>query len=173
VKDLPLALLLLAACAGKSRPPDTCSAPLPPKGSPLQSDLEPLVFYLGDWSCVGHDPKFGDWKADVHARSIAEGHLVSVSMIGPEANLTAEIKGRNQQSGQWFHVWVDRDGARGSFTAEHWDGDSLTSIDDVDPRHRTIFTKLSDTKYTHRDERDVGSGWELQWEKTCEKHPGS
>jgi hypothetical protein len=32
-----------------------------------------------------------------------------------------------------------------------------------------VFTKLSDTRYSHRDEVDEGAGWRGVWEKVCDK----
>lgn len=167
-------LLLLAACAAKpAAAPAVSAQSVAAPSVPLVGELARLQFYVGDWACTGQQNGGIPWQAEVHVRSDAGGHLLAVHMVGPGDNLTSEIKGRNDQTGAWFHLWADHTGAWGSATAQFWDGDSLTSIDDVSPKHRTIFTKLSDTKYTHRDEQDMGAGWELDWEKTCEKISGS
>ncbi len=152
----------------------SCAARAPaggPTAPPLVGEMARLQFYVGDWACTGHQPgdPSADWTALVHVRPETGGSSVAVQMVGPGDNLSAELKGRDAATGAWFHVWTTRDGAHGSLTSPGWDGDALVSIDDADAHHRTIFTRVSDTRYTHRDEVDAGAGWQVQWEKTCAK----
>lgn len=158
-----VALALTASCAGRAAAPTTPA---------LAPALQPLAFYVGDWSCQGRvfatdaAPE-STWTAAVHVRPDAGGGVLSVHMVGPGANRTAELKGVDPELGTWFHVWTSGDGGWGSLSGG-WTGDALIAIDDRDVAHRTVFTKLSADQYSHRDEREDPTGaWKPVWEKVC------
>lgn len=156
------ALVLAASCAGHAAGSAT---------PPLAPALQPLAFYVGDWSCQGRmfatatTPE-STWAAAVHVRPDAGGGVLSVHMVGPGSNRSAELKGIDPEKGTWFHVWASGDGGWGSLSGT-WTGDALIAIDDRDVAHRTVFTRLSNDKYSHRDERETDGVWEPVWEKTC------
>jgi hypothetical protein len=163
-------LLLLAACSTRPAP----AAPTPTV--PLAGELTKLAWYVGDWSCEGtqfatKDEPESKWKAEVHVRGDAGGGVAAIHMIGPGDNSTAEIKGYDPTTKRWYHVWSARDGSHGTLTATGWEGESMTAVDDADPKHRTVMTKLGADRYSHRDEQDAGEGFKPVWEKVCSREP--
>jgi hypothetical protein len=163
-------LVLLAACSANAVPP---AKPMSP-AQPLVGEMQKLAWYVGDWSCEGtqfasKDGPEEKWKAEVHVRGDAAGGVAAIHMLGPGDNSTAEIKGYDPQTKRWYHVWTTRDGSHGTLSASAWEGESLTAVDDADPKHRTVMTRLGPDKYSHRDEQDAGEGFKPTWEKVCSR----
>ena len=168
-----IVLIGLSSCAGAGVAPTPETA----RPSRLVGPVQKLAFYVGNWSCQGKEfatptTKEENWTARIEVRPEAGGGAVAVHMFGPGDNLTAEIKGYNTKKNRWFHIWMSRDGSWGSTSSDGFDGDRMISVDD-DPasggKKRTIFTKLGETRYSHREEADDGSGFHGVWEKVCEK----
>ncbi|MEJ7729530.1 MAG: hypothetical protein WKG00_09960 [Polyangiaceae bacterium] len=160
----------------------SCSTASTPAASPdpqpaLRGPMQMLAFYVGDWSCTGKqfgtpDSKEETWTARIEVRPEVGGGAVSVHMFGPASNLTAELKGYDTAKKKWFHLWMDREGAWGSFSSPGFDGARMISVND-DPatggKERAVFSKLSETRYSHRVEVDEGNGFKPVWEKVCNK----
>jgi hypothetical protein len=150
----------------------SCSAATPPVVLP--GEMQKLAFYVGDWKCQGTTFAAADspedrWEATVHVRPEVGGAWLSVHMVGPGDNQTAELKGYDPEKQRWSHLWTSHTGAWGSTSSTGWEGDHMISYDDAQPTHRAVFTKLSDTRYSHRDEADEGAGFQGVWEKVCDK----
>jgi hypothetical protein len=143
----------------------------------LLGEMQKLAFYVGDWDCKATvfateaDPA-STFEARVEVRPDAGGGVVLVRMIGPGDNRSAEIKGYDTVAKKWFHLWTVRSGEWGSLRSDGWDGDRLIATDDQPDgarARRTVFTRLSDHRYSHREEADTGQGFQPVWEKVCEK----
>ncbi len=162
-------LLLIFACVscGSQQAPAKPTTPIA-----LAGEMAKLSWYVGDWTCEGtqfatpSEPE-SKWKAEVHVEPDAGGGVVAVHMIGPGDNSTAELKGYDPTSKRWYHLWTARDGSHGSVSAAGWEGEKLVAVDDADPKHRTVMTKLGADRYSHRDEADDGGGFKPVWEKVC------
>jgi hypothetical protein len=177
-KGVPAAavsLLTVVCLCSCSSTPAPASAPEPQPA--LRGPMQMLSFYVGDWSCTGKqfatpDSKEETWTARVQVRPEVGGGAVSVHMIGPDSNLTAELKGYDTAKKKWFHLWVNHEGAWGSFSSAAFDGDRMVSVND-DPatggKERAVFSKLGETRYSHRVEADQGNGFQPVWEKVCNK----
>lgn len=134
-----------------------------------------LAFYIGHWSCDGTD--YDDkgavekkWPA-LEIRVAAEyDNWLRVDVFDHGTQLTSELKGVDDK-GVFHHVWTANDGSYGSLTAPGWNGNHLVFDEDHAGTEKTrmTFTKLDATHYTHKAEVDSGSGYKLEFEKTCHK----
>jgi len=171
------ALALWCGCGGTP----AAARPVPPPAArrrpTLVGEMQKLSFYVGDWSCQGTifatatDPQ-ETFTARVEVRPDAGGAVVAVHMIGPGDSRSAEVKGYDPATRTWFHFWATRDGGRGSLSSDGWEGQRLVAYDDATARprrRRTVFSKLAENRFSHREEAESETGFRPVWEKVCEK----
>ncbi|CAN5770600.1 hypothetical protein BH11MYX3_BH11MYX3_27410 [soil metagenome] len=145
----------------------------PVERSPALAKVE---FYVGRWQCAGleYDAQGAVTKTypKLEIRvAPAFASWLRVELFDGGEQTTSELKGVDSK-GAWHHIWVANDGASGSLTSPGWNGDRLVFEEDhASPSERTrmIFTKTDATHYTHKAEVDRGSGFKLEFEKTCHK----
>jgi hypothetical protein len=160
----------LVACAAKGAP-----APSAPKPPALDPALKSLEFYVGSWSCKGTnyaaDGKVEKtWEARLEVVPVLDGKWLSVQMIGPGMNRSAEHKGYDAEKKRWVHVYVGNDGGWGTMTSDGWTGSSMVFLDPEDASGYAKFTKIDERTYSHGVTVKTEQGGERKaWEKVCTK----
>ena len=104
----------------------------------------------------------------VKVHQALEGAWVSVEVFRAGKQVTAEFKGFDPDEKKWMHLVVTRYGSSATLSSPGWEGNHMTSVT-ADGNDRAIFTKLSDTEYTHRNETKVGGVFKPVFEKHCKK----
>ncbi len=162
-------LVCITGCVGCAHAPVSRSPALGPS-------LSTVAFYVGRWQCDGLEyteqgtvaktypkleirvaPEFANW--------------LRVEVFDGGEQITSELKGVDPK-GVWHHIWAANDGTFGSLTSPGWTGDQLVFEEDhAAPtiRTRMTFIKTDATHYTHKAEVDRGSGFKLDFQKTCHK----
>lgn len=169
---LPIALGWLAACHP--------SAAAPPPAAPrprLAPEMERLSFYVGEWQCRGVSTEESGARHEVPNLRVTvvpvlDGTWLEVRVFEGATPATSELKGYDRHAHRYRHVWASGEGQSGSYTSTGWDGDHMTfEADHPEPgrRERAIFTRLGETRYSHRAEVDTGGGYRVEFEKTCTK----
>ncbi len=142
----------------------------------LGPSLSKVEFYVGRWRCDGleYDGKGAVTKKypGLEIRVAPEfANWLRVEVFDGGEQVTSELKGVDPK-GVWHHIWAASDGTFGSLTSDGWNADQLVFEEDhpaPTERTRMIFTKVDATHYTHKAEVDRGSGFTLDFEKTCRK----
>jgi hypothetical protein len=176
-----LALTGLASCTSTAPPPPApasvpAPAPRQPAAVALKPPLDTFAFYVGTWQCKGtsfktsEQPEEEKWEATVEVAPELDGTWLSVKMVGPGMNRTAEHKGYDPTTKQWKHISVWGEGGWGVLSSSGWSGSQMvfTPDDKTDKTHAT-FTKLGETSYSHSVSADTEKGAEKVWEKLCTK----
>ena len=142
----------------------------------ISPSLSTVEFYVGRWQCDGRQY---DGQGAVTKRypgleirvAPAFANWLRVEVFDGAEQITSELKGVDPK-GVWHHIWAANDGTFGSLTSPGWDGDQLVFEEDHPApaeRTRMTFTKTDVTHYTHKAEVDRGSGFTLDFEKSCRK----
>ncbi|HUS62997.1 MAG TPA: hypothetical protein VMZ28_00595 [Kofleriaceae bacterium] len=163
-----LALLAPLGCAA--------APPAPPASPALAPAMRSLAFYVGEWDCQGTIYDGGKpqpplpYHVSVHP--ILDGSWLEVKFYQGDELIASELKGYDESARRYRHIGGTGGGASFSSSADGWQGDHMVFHDDhplPGEHQRTVFTHLSDTRYSHRAEADTGAGFEPDFEKTCEK----
>ena len=162
-----------ASCAPRAAPAATPASAPGGASAKLDPALESLAFYVGSWRCRGTEYDAGQaaktWDARVEVRPELDGKWLSVQMIGPGSNRTAEHKGYDAAHQRWVHLAVVNNGSWGMGTSKGWEGSSMTFLDPEDPSAITTFTKINERTYSHGVAEKTDQGPRKVWEKTCSK----
>jgi hypothetical protein len=158
------AVFILSACAT----PKAATAP----PAHLVSPLDSLAFYVGEWTCDGtqfatKDAPEQHWKAKMHVTPALDGTWLSVEMLGPGMNRTAEHKGYDPTAKQWIHVAVGTEGSWGVYRSAGWSGAQMVFTPDDKADHTvSTFTRIDERHYSHAVATETG---EHVWQKVCTK----
>ena len=176
---LSIAVGWLAACHPAATTLATPAAPTSRAARPpaLAPELKMLSFYVGEWQCRGVSTEESGARHEypnlrVTVAPVLDGTWLEVRVFEGATAATSELKGYDRQAHRYRHVWASGEGQSGSYTSTGWDGDHMVFEADHPPpgrRERAIFTRLSDRRYSHRAEIDTGSGYRVEFEKTCSK----
>jgi hypothetical protein len=173
---------VLAACAGAPKPAAATTTPTTTTPTPaLAGAMQPLGFYVGQWSCKGTELDAAGNAVAAEALGIRvtprlDGSWLEVVVLVDGAAVTHELKGYSTADRKFHHLWAVGEGAWGSLTSDGWNGAQMVFVDDRPapgaPAERMVFTKDTDTHYTHRAEvADAGAdgGWRATYTKDCVK----
>lgn len=160
-------LLTLIGCAGCAHAP-----------AAVGPSLSKVEFYVGRWQCEGREYDAQGAVTKTYPKleirvAPALASWLRVEVFDGGEQITSELKGVDAK-GVCHHIWVANDGSSGSLTSPGWSGDQLVFEEDhpaPSERTRMIFTKIDATHYTHKAEVDRGSGFKLDFEKTCSRSP--
>lgn len=169
---LPIALGWLAACHP--------SAATPPPAAPrprLAPEMERLSFYVGEWQCRGVSTEESGARHEVPNLRVTvvpvlDGTWLEVRVFEDGVPATSELKGYDRHAHRFRHVWATGEGQTGSYTSPGWVGNQMVFLEDHPTSgrpERTVFTRLGETRYSHRAEVDTGGGYRVEFEKTCTK----
>ncbi len=168
-----LALGGLVACHAEVRAP--ASAPR------LAPEMQRLGFYVGTWSCrgvaTGEDGSRQVYDAlRVTVVPVLDGSWLEVRVFDGGVPATSELKGYDREGHRFRHIWAAGEGSSGSSSSPGWEGDHMVFTEDHPAnghRGRAVFTKLGETRYSHRAEVDTGHGYRVEFEKSCAKRTSS
>jgi hypothetical protein len=175
VKTLVVSFLTVptALACGASTTPAPASAARPVVLAPPMSSLS---FYVGSWQCDGTSfatqgqAKEEHWKARMEVAPELDGKWLSVQMIGPKQNRTAEHKGFDPVARRWVHVAVGNDGSWVTMSSPGWTGSHMVWTPDASQeKYHATFTKLGEDRYAHLVVADTDHGEEKIWQKVCTK----
>ena len=149
------------------------STPLVALAGAGSTELDKLSFYEGHWTCEGttfasKDGPEEKWKAtvDVKRELSRAWYGVKFKVSGKNPSETSEFKGYDPAKKRWVHIFVQSEaGAWGFSTSPGWEKNRMVFTDSEDPKEHSIFTKLSETRYSHRQETDGVPSFE----KVCNK----
>ena len=156
------------AVAPASPPPASSASDSAALPSP---EMASLAFYVGSWTCNGHSVrKNTDEPLRVEVHPVLDGHWLSVRVFRGEKQLSDEFKGYDPDRKKFVHLYVDPSGA-GSVASSGWEGDHMTFVSDLPstPPFRSVFTKLSETSFSHQWQVDSGKGFQTAYNKVCRK----
>jgi len=162
--------LLLAGFVGCAH----AATPVTTQPVTLGSGLSSLAFYVGTWSCDGTENGAPSKDYPVVGVTVAPAYKnwISIEVFDKGAKGTSELMGVDPK-GIYHHVWTDDEGGYGTLTsAKGWEGDSLVFDEDhpsATSRMRMTLKKIDATHYVHLAEVDAGSGYKLEFTKTCHK----
>ncbi len=145
------------------------AAPIAPTKSPAT-----LAFYVGHWSCdgIGYDDKgVVTDRTPLEVRVGAEyDNWLKIDVYDHGKQVTSELLGEDPK-GAFHHVWTGDDGTYGSLTAAGWVGNELVLDEDHAgaEKLRMKLIKIDDQHYAHKAEVDKGSGYKLEYDKTCHR----
>jgi hypothetical protein len=171
-----LAITALTSCASTAPVPAPEAAPARPPPPALVPPLDSLSFYVGSWTCKGTAFAYESqpeekWEATITVEPELDGTWLSVKMVGPGSNLTAEHKGYNPETKRWHHVGVVSGGIPFAMVSTGWNGSQMVFTDDPPGPDKgfATFTKLSDTSYSHSMTLETDKGPVKISEKFCTK----
>lgn len=153
-----------------------CSHAAPAPTVPTSAVPPSLAFYIGTWKCDGtgydeHGAATEHMKLEIRVAPAIDNWL-HVDVFEKGKQLTAELKGVDAK-GAFHHLWTATDGSSGTLTSTAgWKDNALVFEEDhplPTEKSRMIFAKKDATHYTHRAEVDTGNGYQLIFEKTCQK----
>jgi hypothetical protein len=168
-------VIATTACAHSS----VDRSPRAPASVPaLSTEMAPLGFYVGRWSCRGADLDASgatthtyDLVVDVTPR--LDGSWLEIVVSEGGIPVTHELKGFDHRDHKFHHVWATTDGEWGSLTSDGWVGDGMTFVDDKPApgtqAEHMVFTRVDDRHYSHRAESPTSDGWQPTFTKVCEK----
>jgi hypothetical protein len=165
-----LALLAPLGCAAAPAAPATPATPA------LAPAMRSLAFYVGEWDCQGTIYDHGTPQAPlpyhVSVHPILDGSWLDVKFYQGDQLITSELKGYDETARRYRHIGGGGQGVSFSYSSSGWRGDHMTFDEDhpaSGERTRTIFTHISDSRYSHVGESDTGAGFQPDFAKTCDK----
>lgn len=169
---LAMAVGWLAACHPAAAAPATATS-----RPALVPEMKRLSFYVGEWQCRGVSTDVDGTRHEhgalrVSVVPVLDGTWLEVRVSEDGVPATSELKGYDPHAHRFRHVWATGEGQTGSYTSPGWVGNQMVFLEDHPASgrpERTVFTRLGETRYSHRAEVDTGSGYRVEFEKTCSK----